>query len=67
LHWLDTAVPSGLGCVCVAGFTALGTPLMLTTTPLNVGAGALYGVWLGTAATLVGAVAGAWLCFVIAR
>jgi uncharacterized membrane protein YdjX (TVP38/TMEM64 family) len=40
---------------------------MLTTTPLNVGAGALYGVWLGTAATLVGAVAGAWLCFVIAR
>jgi uncharacterized membrane protein YdjX (TVP38/TMEM64 family) len=40
---------------------------MLTTTPLNVGAGAVYGVALGTAVTLSGAVAGAFLCFLIAR
>lgn len=67
IGWLDSDVPLTLGCSCVALLTAVGTPLMLSTTPLNVGAGAVYGVVLGTAVTLFGAVVGAWLCFVIAR
>jgi uncharacterized membrane protein YdjX (TVP38/TMEM64 family) len=63
LFALNANVPAYI----VVLLTAVGTPLMLSTTPLNVGAGAVYGVALGTGVTLLGAVAGAWLCFVIAR
>ena len=47
--------------------TAVATPLMLSTTPINIGAGAVYGVMLGTFVTLVGHVAGAWICYVWSR
>ena len=67
IDWLNTDVPLATGCSCLALLTAVGTPLMLSTTPLNVGAGAVYGVILGTVITLFGAVVGAWLCFFIAR
>ena len=67
IGWLDTDVPLALGCGCVVVLTALGTPLMVSTTPLNVGAGAVYGVVLGSGVALFGAVVGAWLCFFIAR
>mmetsp|Transcript_6451 Transcript_6451/g.17331 ORF Transcript_6451/g.17331 Transcript_6451/m.17331 type:complete len:179 (+) Transcript_6451:2010-2546(+) len=40
---------------------------MLSTTPINIGAGAVYGVVLGTFVTLLGHVAGAWICYVWSR
>ena len=40
---------------------------MVTTTPLNVGAGAVYGVFLGSAVTLLGTLLGACICFGVAR
>jgi uncharacterized membrane protein YdjX (TVP38/TMEM64 family) len=51
----------------IAALTAVATPMLLTTTPLNVGAGAVYGVWLGSLVSLVGATAGAAVCFLAAR
>ena len=60
-------VPAPVGLTLVVLSTCVGTPLMATTAPVNVGAGAVYGVTLGTCATLIGTTAGAWVCFVIAR
>ena len=56
-------VSTQLGCSILATLTAVATPMLLTTTPLNVGAGAVYGVFLGSLVSLVGATAGAVLCF----
>ena len=58
---------NGVRPCAVVVLMAVGTPLMVSTTPLTVGAGAVYGVLLGTAVCLFGAVLGAWMCFVIAR
>ena len=56
-----------VGGAIIVSLIAIGTPLMLSTTPLNVGAGALYGVTVGTVITLVGSTLGAWFCFLFAR
>ena len=62
IQWLRRDVSTQLGCSILATLTAVATPMLLTTTPLNVGAGAVYGVWLGSIISLVGATAGAVLC-----
>ena len=67
IRWLRRDVSTQLGCSILATLTAVATPMFLTTTPLNVGAGAVYGVWLGSLVSLVGATAGAVLCFAGAR
>jgi|MDSW01.1.fsa_nt_gb uncharacterized membrane protein YdjX (TVP38/TMEM64 family) len=67
IEWLrhDVSVAKGLAAVTL--LTAIGTPMMVTTTPLNVGAGAVYGVFLGALASVIGAVAGASVCFLVSR
>ena len=67
IRWLRRDVSTQLGCSILATLTAVATPMLLTTTPLNVGAGAVYGVFLGSLVSLVGATAGAVLCFAGAR
>ena len=67
IRWLRRDVSTRLGCSVIAALTAVATPMLLTTTPLNVGAGAVYGVWLGSLVSLVGATAGAAVCFLAAR
>ena len=67
IRWLRRDVSTQLGCSVLAALTAVATPMLLTTTPLNVGAGAVYGVWLGSLVSLVGATMGATICFVAAR
>lgn len=67
IRWLRRDVSTQLGCSVIATLTAMATPMFLTTTPLNVGAGAVYGVWLGSLVSLVGATAGATICFVAVR
>ena len=67
IRWLRRDVSTQTGCSILATLTAVATPMFLTTTPLNVGAGAVYGVWLGSLVSLVGATAGGAACFVAAR
>ena len=67
IAWLRDDINVSTGCMVLVIATAVATPLMLSTTPINIGAGAVYGVMLGTFVTLVGHVAGAWICYVWSR
>ena len=67
IRWLRHDVGIARGCAAIVALTAIGTPLMVTTTPLNVGAGAVYGVFLGSAVSLLGTLIGACICFGVAR
>ena len=58
IRWLRHDVGIARGCAAIVALNAIGTPLMVTTTPLNVGAGAVYGVFLGSAVTLLGTLPG---------
>ena len=67
IAWLRDDIAVSTGCAVLVIATAVATPLMLSTTPINIGAGAVYGVVLGTFVTLLGHVAGAWICYVWSR
>ena len=62
IRWLRRDVSTQLGCSILATLTAVATPMLLTTTPLNVGAGAVYGVFLGSLVSRVGATGRAPFC-----
>jgi uncharacterized membrane protein YdjX (TVP38/TMEM64 family) len=67
IDWLRKDLGVRTGCVVLATATAIATPLFVTTTPLNIGAGAVYGVMRGSFVSLAGTTAGALFCFVATR
>eukprot|EP00051_Salpingoeca_urceolata_P014257 m.181126 g.181126 ORF g.181126 m.181126 type:complete len:323 (-) comp18032_c0_seq1:1625-2593(-) len=66
INHVEHASPLESSLVLVA-VMAFGTPLFLPTTPLNLCAGAVLGVWVGSLVAMAGCVLGALLNFGIAR
>ena len=67
IRWLRKDVGLKTGCSVLTVLTVIATPMFITTTPFNVGAGAVYGVWTGSLISLVGTTVGAVVCFVATR
>lgn len=64
----DMAVAAGpLGPVVYAGIYALFVVLLVPTLPMNLGAGVLWGPWMGTVVSILGAGTGAVIAFLLAR
>jgi uncharacterized membrane protein YdjX (TVP38/TMEM64 family) len=55
------------GPLCYVGLYAIATLMLLPSTPLNISGGVLFGPWLGTLWTSVGAIAAAAIAFVFSR
>jgi uncharacterized membrane protein YdjX (TVP38/TMEM64 family) len=55
------------GPLCYVGLYAIATLMLLPSTPLNISGGVLFGPWLGTVWTSVGAIVAAAIAFLFSR
>jgi uncharacterized membrane protein YdjX (TVP38/TMEM64 family) len=66
MKWLE-GVPKLYGTMSLTAMYAIAMIFCFPGTPFNLAAGFLFGIWLGTAVTIIGCNVGATLAFVIGR